>query len=106
MKLTVDFSSLFAAARKMGEPIEDDFVLDTPREPWEDKLGTEGIELEDINDLEETDGLLSYRGRQVLLYIQDHGSKAQEALLDPKVGKKYHVAECRTLHKIRTSSAM
>lgn len=101
MKLTVDFSSLFAAARKMGEPIEDDFVLDTPREPWEDKLGTEGIELEDINDLEETDGLLSYRGRQVLLYIQDHGSKAQEALLDPKVGKKYHVAECRTLHKMR-----
>lgn len=101
MKLTVDFSALFAAARKMGDPIEDDFVLDTDREPWEDKLGAEGIELEDINDLESTDGLLSYRGRQVLLYIQDHGTKAQEAILDPNAGKRYHVAECRTLQKMR-----
>ncbi|WP_372614671.1 HNH endonuclease [Halomonas sp.] len=100
MKLTVDFSALFAAARKMGDPIEDDFVLDTPLKPWEEKLGAEGIEI-DLGDLDSSDGLLSYRGRQVLLYIQDHGSKSQEALLDPKVGKKYHIAECRTLHKMR-----
>ncbi|WP_148252242.1 HNH endonuclease [Aidingimonas lacisalsi] len=102
MKLSVDFSALFASAKKMGDPIENDFVLDTPREPWEDKLGSEGIELEDINELESMDGLLSYRGRQVLLYIQDHGSRVQEALVAPdEAGKKYHIAECRTLHKMR-----
>ncbi|MGM1054154.1 MAG: HNH endonuclease, partial [Pseudomonadota bacterium] len=44
---------------------------------------------------------LSYRGRQVLLYIQDHGSKVQEALLDPESGKKYHVSECKTIHDMR-----
>lgn len=101
MKISVDFSALFAAARKMGDPIEDNFFLDLTREPWEDKLGAEGIELKDITELEPIDGLLSYRGRQVLLYIQDHGTNAKEALSNPDVGKRYHVAECRTLHKMR-----
>ncbi|NIC38357.1 HNH endonuclease [Halomonas desiderata] len=101
MKLQVDLSELFAAANRMGPPVEDGFVLDVVHEPWEDKLGAEGIELEDIRELVVEDGLLSYRGRQVLLYIQDHGGKIQEALLNPDAGKRFHVSECRTLHDMR-----
>ncbi|APX91781.1 hypothetical protein BWR19_01835 [Halomonas sp. 1513] len=101
MKLNIDFSELFAAANRMGPPVEDDFVLDLEREPWEDQLGAEGIELGGIDELDTEDGLLSYRGRQVLLYIQDHGSQVQEALINPEKGKKYHVAECRTIRDMR-----
>lgn len=101
MKLKVDLSELFAVANRMGPSVVDDFVLDVEREPWEDKLGSGGIELGGINELETEDGLLSYRGRQVLLYIQDHGTQIQEALLNSEKGKKYHVAECRTIHDMR-----
>ena len=101
MKLTVDLSELFAAANRMGPPV-DDFVLDVVSEPWVDQLGTEGIELGDFSELEIQDGLLSYRGRQVLLYIQDHGQNAQKVLLEPEAGRKYHVAECRTIKEMKS----
>ena len=101
MKLKVDLSELFAAANRMGPPVEDDFVIDVEREPWEEKLGDGGIELGSIGELEPVDGLLSYRGRQVLLYIQDHGSQVQETFANPDKGKRYHVAECRTIHDMR-----
>ena len=101
MKLNVDLSELFAAANRMGPPI-DDFVIDVASEPWVDQLGTEGIELGDISELDIQDGLLSYRGRQVLLYIQDHGQNAQKVLLEPETGRKYHVAECRTIKEMKS----
>ncbi|PMR72082.1 HNH endonuclease [Billgrantia endophytica] len=102
MKLTVDFSALFSAARRMGYPIEDDFVLDTPREPWEDRLESEGIEIDDINEIDVVDNLLSYRGRQILLYIKDHGYRVENALEDGSTGNKYHVSECRKLREMRS----
>lgn len=100
MKLTVDLSKLVDAANRMGPPI-DDFVIDVASEPWVDQLGTEGIELGDITELDIQDGLLSYRGRQVLLYIQDHGQNIQKALLEPASGRRYHVAECRTIKEMK-----
>lgn len=48
-------------------------------------------------------GLLSFEGRQVLLYIRDHGFGYSDAVLDPAgSGRKFHVAECETLAQMRS----
>lgn len=101
MKLKVDFSELHASAKKMGGDVKD-FVLD---------IGASAIDRIDADlktgitiatgDLEYTDnGLLSYKGRQVLLYIQDHAGRVDDALIDGSKGNKYHVSSCATLEKM------
>lgn len=100
MKLDIDFSPLDTAVKKMGPPIEISFDLGNQLEPWEIKLGEGGIEIS-LDEIEYNDALLSYRGRQVLLYIQDHQGRADAALEDGTQGRKYHVAECSTLQKMR-----
>jgi hypothetical protein len=104
MRLIVDFSDLHAAVRKMGAAeLEPDFEL---------HLGAGSIDRIDIDlrqgkevVLEEVDtesGLLSYKGRQVLLYIQDHGKRVQAVLENGSNGNKYHVAFCATLDEMRS----
>jgi len=101
LKLTVDFSQLYEAVRIMNaEEIE--FNIDnilTPRDKIDIQL-SEGIEL-DIREIDFDNGLASYKGRQVLLYIKDHGWNIETALQFPEKGKKFHVANCSTLVKMR-----
>lgn len=101
MRLKVDFSELHASAQRMGGE-EQDFVLDIGLSAI-DKIDSElktGITI-GAGDLEYTDnGLLSYKGRQVLLYIQDHAGRIDEALVDGSKGNKYHVSYCTTLEKM------
>lgn len=59
-----------------------------------------GIELP-LDEIEVMDGLLSYKGRQVILYIKDHGKGIQSALEDMSKRRKFHVAECITLEDMR-----
>ncbi len=50
----------------------------------------------------DTDGrLLSYKGREVVLYIRDHGEEAQAALEDGSEGRRFHITFCRTLKEMR-----
>ena len=103
MILNVDFSALDDALRRMGakpvviavsEPVR-------PIDPIEIEL-EEGIKLPDLRDVETVNGLFSYKGRQILLYIQDHGGKAPSALEDGEKGNRFHVAnDCRTLGEMR-----
>lgn len=103
MAIEVDFSALFAAARKMGgEP-----VVFAPRLSQDDipdieiQLSGSGIEITP-DGLEVVGGLLAYQGYQVLLYIRDHGSDVQAALENPRArGRKFHVADCRTLREMQ-----
>ena len=104
MRLTVDFSALHVAVNKMGaDHLKQDFTLEiisSALDPIDIALSEEGIEV-DLSEVTIKSGLLDYHGRQILLYIQDHGSNIQAALDDPAKGRKYHVADCRTLKRMR-----
>ncbi|MCK5812871.1 MAG: hypothetical protein KAH03_01380 [Cocleimonas sp.] len=99
MKLTVNFSALHEAVRAMGAKLHD-IELITATLPPLDPIDTElkkGIQvsIKDITIRE--NGLLSYKDRQVLLYIQDHAWNVPVVMSDGSQGKKYHLAYCRTL---------
>jgi hypothetical protein len=94
----VDFSQLHDAIRRMGAK-ERKFNLESELSPIDtiDSDLERGITIRP-DELEYIDnGLISYKGRQVLLYIQDHGHRVQDALDDGSTGNKYHLAYCRTL---------
>lgn len=56
----------------------------------------------DLAAIEYQHGLLEYQGRQVLLYIPDQGRAISKVLGGkPSMGKKFHVANCRTLDRMR-----
>jgi hypothetical protein len=98
MIINVDFSELDEALQRMGaKPVLILFSDEIqPLNQIDIKL-EKGITILDIKDIDTKNGLLSYKGHQVLLYIQDHGSKIQMALHDGQQGNKFHVANCNTL---------
>ena len=105
MYLNVDFERLYAAVRRMGaDSVDPDLVVRrgvTKIDPIDIQL-EEGIEV-DLSEVSVTDnGLFIYKGRQVLLYIQDHGRRVQDALDDGDSGRRFHVAYCRTLEDMRS----
>ena len=103
MRLEADFGPLHRAVRAMGaEHVEVRDVVGsyrTDREPVDWEL-PEGIEV-DVDDIRAIRGLLSYKDRHVLLYIQDHTWNADDVLSGQHVGNKYHVAWCSTLEEMR-----
>jgi hypothetical protein len=101
MELNVDLSLLLSAVKTMGaEGIRFDVSHETkPIEPIDTELG-EGLEV-NFEDIEFDSGLASYQGRQVLLYIKDHGGRVLEALEDGSKGKKFHISDCVTLGEMR-----
>lgn len=106
MKLNVDLSGLFEAVRKMGAK-DVSFVVDIDQEP----LSPIDIELDtgkdvDFSEIDFDNGLASYQGRQVLLYIRDHGGRVKDTLLDPEKGNKFHVADCLKLDEMRKKGRM
>jgi hypothetical protein len=101
MKLISPASELWPLVEQMGaEPVEFD-IVNRARDPIEIKLEGAGLDVP-LEDVEPTGGLLSYAGRQVVLYIPDQGRKIDEALLDGfNNGKKVHVADCKVLDDMR-----
>lgn len=102
MKISFDFSALQAAVEQMGtKPVvfKADKHLD-PISTIDIKLGSVGIEI-NPNEVKSVESLLIYEGRQVLLYIQDHSNNIQQALEDGTQGKRFHVADCKTLNDMR-----
>lgn len=104
MKLNIDLAPLWAAVNKMGDVKITDFTIEIQHEEVlqidTDLSGTKGIEIV-IDDIDPSNGVLSYQGRQVVLFIPDQGPKIDEALADPMQGRRYHVAECKTLNEMR-----
>ena len=100
-RLSVDLSGLQAAVERMGA---DQVPFDLGRArtviPQIEVELPDGFEIS-VDEVDNEDGLLSYEGRQVLLYIQDHGPNIETALEDGAQGKKFHVADCRTLQEMR-----
>lgn len=103
MRLNVDFTALIQLANRFNSQ-KSQFVLEEKGfefEPIDSRLN-EGLDV-DIKDVHTESGLLSYQGRQVLLYIKDHsyGSNFERALQDGSKGNKFHVAHCATLESMK-----
>lgn len=107
MKIEIDFSALQSAAFKMGAPnkqIKLDSGLGSLNE-IDSGLG-EGLVLgEDLqlSEIDNDNGILSYKGRQVLLYIPLQTLPIEDVIKNGKLkrAKRLHVAECRTLEAMR-----
>ena len=71
-----------------------------PIDPIDIKLKT-GIEVDLSRIRPEPNGVLSYKGRHVVIYIQDQSWNISSVLADGETGSKVHVAECSTLAQMR-----
>ena len=98
MKLNVDFSSLHECIDRMGA-LDSDFSLDVKFDSIDIQLDS-GIDI-NLTDIENTEGILSYKGRQVLLYIPDQGGNIAGVFENPENGRRFHVADCSTLKQMR-----
>ncbi|MDO9519840.1 MAG: HNH endonuclease signature motif containing protein, partial [Pseudohongiella sp.] len=59
-----------------------------------------GIEI-DIDAIDFSGLVAAFQGRQVLLYIPDHGYRLDEVVAGSNEGKKFHVTDCSTLDTMR-----
>lgn len=100
MKIFIDFSALEKLAQTMSDKPTVFSLNDTRAAYTNLEVDLDiGIEVS-AEDVETAGGLLSYKGRQVLLYIKDHTYNYHKALVNGRDGNKYHVAHCRTLEKM------
>ncbi|MEH6585211.1 MAG: HNH endonuclease signature motif containing protein [Halioglobus sp.] len=103
MKLEENMGQLWARVEEMGA----DRVEINLGEVWDDseiefdrELSTGGVEVS-LEDLESEQGLLSVRGRQVILFIPDHAFRVEQVFDVPSQGNKFHIADCKTLETMR-----
>ncbi len=105
MRLKVDLSQLWAAARKMAEePAVFELQQSAPRTAIDISL-SEGLEIL-LEDVDFSGLVAAVEGRQVLLYIPDHGSKFENAVSTGTGSKRFHVTSCRTLEEMRQKSLL
>lgn len=102
MKLTIDFSALYAAVAPLGK-LDTYFSIAST---LNDLLLEEGIELapEDIKFIDGSNGVLKDRqGHQIMLYIPEQGNNINAVLDDGKckTARRVHVAECSKLVEMR-----
>ena len=82
---------------RLRELMGADKIVELDEEDWEDWDGF-GIDIGDISEVEvDPDGSFTYRGRKVLVYIRDQFVRQDDELSN----YRYHVAECRTLTKMK-----
>ncbi len=103
MRLDDPFGELWGRVDQMGAQraqINLGVVWDDSEIEFDRELSTAGIEVS-LEELESEQGLLSIRGRQVILFIPDHSFKIESAMDDPSKGNKFHIADCKTLDTMR-----
>lgn len=106
MKIKIDLHELWNQVQRVSDDVVDiGLKIETEWVPPEvqklrERLKTTGIHIK-LNDITTTGGLLSYRGQHVLLYIPDHDMHIEDTLREPILGKKFHLAECRTIRHMR-----
>lgn len=104
MQITYDFSALWKQVNRIaGEKELFSLAPNRHMDPIDISLGQQGIEVQ-LDELENIGHLLSYKGRQILLYIPDQGQNIDSVLAgDVKKGKKFHVVHCVTLDNMRNA---
>lgn len=105
MKLDIKFSSLQAQRERIGAALSSWKINSADLANRQNLLDSleEGIEI-DLDQVEVgPGGLLAYLGEQVILYIKDTQSSLATLKDEPEQSKRFHVAECRTLRKMRAA---
>ncbi len=103
--MKIDLKLLWSKVHQMGAEVRD-FDVGIIWEDFDSVLDVQlskqsGVSIP-IDDLETNQGVLSYRGRQVLLFIPDHSYKGvQNVIAKPSTGNRFHVADCKTLESMR-----
>ncbi|WBA83539.1 HNH endonuclease signature motif containing protein [Endozoicomonas sp. GU-1] len=103
MKIDINLDALWASVHRMGaEHLSLDLgvVWDNADIEFDKELSSTGIEI-DLKDLVSEQGLLSIKGRQVLLFIPDHNHRVEDALADGSKGNKFHIAHCSKLDEMK-----
>lgn len=99
IEIDVDFSLLKKAVKAMRAEGLD--VL------FEKLKKEKGLLVSDLSDVEPINGLLSYKGYQIILYIQDHTLRDRfEAKKDGNKRNKFHLTECQTIQKMRRENRL
>ncbi|MDN3552889.1 HNH endonuclease [Halomonas almeriensis] len=114
MKLDLDFSALMAAVSRIGRPLKGlTLTTSTSREQaTQDRVpkppavppGGEVFAPEKMREVQSRDGLLEFRGQQILLYMPGHPqNRFEQAIQYPSSGNKVHVAWCKHLEEMKRS---
>lgn len=100
MRINVDFSALWAEVRKISEETATFSlgVASPPRKAIDIQLA-EGLEIP-LDEVDFSGPVASVQGRQVLLYIPDHGPRFDLAIADGGKGNRFHVTYCRKLEEM------
>ncbi|MGN8851763.1 hypothetical protein [Anaerobiospirillum succiniciproducens] len=101
MRLNNKFDALWKAVRRITEQTTD-FSLDIQSNWVVPEYERIAIELKSgkditISEVEIQNGLLTYKGQHVVLYIRDHGFKYERAIHNEKRRNKYHLSDCRSI---------
>ncbi|WP_341668445.1 hypothetical protein [Alcaligenes sp. SDU_A2] len=101
MNLHFNFAALWGQVERLTSTREPFSVGASQKiQPIDLILETRGLEVA-LDELGDIGGLLSYQGRQVLLYIPDHNRNAAEVLAGRAEGNKFHIAHCSRLETMR-----
>jgi hypothetical protein len=100
MKISVDLGPLWGQVKRIAEKRVDYDVSIHVNVPEIVARLKDGIEIH-IDEIKLDGGLLSYEGAQVLLYIPDQGRSFFEVTQNPEAGRRFHVAHCDTLERMR-----
>jgi hypothetical protein len=101
MDLKFDFSALWTQVKRVTDelvPFKVEFTHHL--DPIDVALSERGVDVV-LDEIEDIGNLLSYKGRQILLYIPDHAGSVSNVLAGSAEGKKFHVAHCQTLEKMK-----
>lgn len=105
LQINMDYSKYFQELKTLAHSFNEaapSFLINNQYEVVDLELN-EGFEI-DFSQVETHHDLLSYQGRQVLLYIKDHsyGDNFNKAIMRPGEGNRFHVADCSTLESMRS----
>ena len=98
MRLSVEFQTLDQARRRMGASLSSWKKGTGLEKKWESF--TVEVTSGEVRSIA-PGGPLVHQGQQALLYIKDTRLKLQTLLYDPENSRRFHIAECETLKKMR-----
>lgn len=101
MKLNINFLELEQAVASLASlrPFPK-LEISYKFEPLDQEL-EDGIEIP-ASEVTIQEGLLSYKGRQVVLYIKDHTTRLEATLESSSKGYKFHFSHCKALQDMHT----
>jgi len=108
MKLPTSFPDLEDQRKRIGSKLSEWQIGSESLSPREQLLAelADGIEI-GLSDIEVgIGGLLTYKGEQVLLYIKDTRSSLYTLQHEPEKSRRFHIAECDTLEKMRNDGLL